>query len=84
MTTQLEKELEYLICKTGKDTTLILAEAVKEGVHVLYKKNVIETYMMNKIDRKDAANLLGETFVDELDNAWRAVESDIRWGMKDE
>ncbi|ODS34753.1 MAG: hypothetical protein SCARUB_00013 [Candidatus Scalindua rubra] len=82
MNIQIEKELEYLVNKTGKETTLLLAEAVKEGIHALYKKYITEAYMLEKIDRKEAVELLGATLIDELDYAWRSIENDIKWGMK--
>lgn len=84
MNIQIEKELEYLVKKTGKESSLILAEAVEEGVHILYKRNIIDAFMLDKIDRKNAVSLLGGSFVDELEGAWHAVESDIQWGMKNE
>jgi hypothetical protein len=84
MSTQLEKELEYLFRETSKESTSLLAEAIKEGIHLLYKRHISEAYTMNKIDRKEAIRLLGASEIEELDDAWRAVESDVRWGMKGE
>ena len=78
----LEKELEYLLKKTGKETASLLAEAMEEGIHLLYKRYVSEAYMADKIDRKKAIQLLGISAIEELDEAWQAVESDVRWGME--
>ncbi|ODS32109.1 MAG: hypothetical protein SCARUB_02759 [Candidatus Scalindua rubra] len=84
MSTQLEKELEYLFREIDKEPTSLLSEALKEGIHILYKRHVGEAYMLGKIDRKKAIQFLGASAVEELDEAWRAVESDIRWGLKGE
>ncbi len=84
MSTQLEKELEFLLRETGKEPSSLLAEAVQEGIHLLYKKHVGEAYILEKIDRKEAIRLLGASAIDELDEAWKAVESDIRWGLQGE
>lgn len=82
MFTQIEKELEYLLKESGRETSLLLAEAVKEGIHLLYKRYVAEAYIDMKIDRNQAIELIGESAIEELDEAWGAVESDIRWGLK--
>lgn len=84
MSAQLEKELEYLFKESGKEPTSLLAEAVEEGIHLLYKRYISEAYMADKIDRKEAIRLLGVSAIEELDDAWRAVESDVRWGLKGE
>ncbi len=77
-----EKELEYLLKEANKETASLLAEAMEEGIHLLYKRYVSEAYMADKIDRNKAIQLLGVSAIEELEEAWRAVESDIRWGMK--
>lgn len=82
MRVQVEKELEYLVKETGRETTVLLAEAVKEGIHLLFKRYVMEAYMSLKISRDRAIELIGESELEELDVAWRAVENDIRWGLK--
>jgi hypothetical protein len=84
MSTQREKELEFLLRESGKEPSSLLAEAVQEGIHLLYKKQVSEVYIPEKIDRKEAIHLLGASAIDQLDEAWRAVESDIRWGLQGE
>jgi len=32
------KELDFLIQETGKDSNNLLAQAVQEGIHLLYKR----------------------------------------------
>ncbi|MGE0920170.1 hypothetical protein [Trichlorobacter lovleyi] len=75
------KELDFLIQETGKDSGNILAMAVQEGVHLLFKRQVAEAYINNRIDREKAVLLLGDEQLADLDYAWKAVESDIKWGM---
>lgn len=76
------KELEYLLKEAGKEATTLLAEAMEEGVHLLYKRYVSEAYLMKKMGREKAIQLLGASAIEELENAWQAVESDIRWGLR--
>ena len=82
MSSQLEKELEYLIRESGKELTTLLAEAMQEGVHLLYQRYISEAYMSGKINRNKAIQLLGASAIEEIDKAWRSVEKDIRWGLK--
>lgn len=56
-----------------------MAQAVQEGIHLLYKRQVAEAYMNKRIDREQAALLLGTSELDQLDYAWQAVENDINW-----
>lgn len=75
------KELDFLIHETGKDSNNLLAEAVQEGIHLLYKRQVAEAYMNKWIDREQAVLLLGTSELDQFDYAWQAVENDINWGL---
>ena len=75
------KELDFLIHETGKDSNNLLAQAVQEGIHLLYKRQVAEAYMNKRIEREQAALLLGTSELDQLDCAWQAVENDINWGL---
>jgi len=75
------KELDFLIHETGKDSNNLLAQAVQEGIHLLYKRQVAEAYINKRIDRGQAALLLGAAELAELEYAWQAVENDINWGL---
>lgn len=75
------KELDFLIHETGKDSNNLLAQAVQEGIHLLYKRQVAEAYVNKRIDREQAALLIGADELAALDYAWLAIESDINWGM---
>jgi len=77
------KELDFLIHETGKDSNNLLAQAVQEGIHLLYKRQVAEAYLNKRIDREQAALLLGTMELAQLDYAWQAVENDINWGLRD-
>jgi hypothetical protein len=78
----LQQELAYLLQETGRDEASLLAEALQEGVHVLFRKYVRDAYMEGKLSRRRALRLLGVRAVEEIAAAWRAVEADVRGGMK--
>lgn len=75
------KELDFLLHETGKDSASLLALAVQEGIHILFKRQVTEAYINNRIDRLQAELLIGSLDIEQVDYAWRSVEKDIEWGL---
>lgn len=78
------KELEFLLHETGKDSAVILAQAVQEGIHILFKRQVTEAYINKRIARSEAVLMLGNDELEQVDYAWQAVEKDIVWGLTGE
>jgi predicted DNA-binding protein len=78
----MREKLDYLVRKTGRKESEIVAQAVDEGVSRLYRKQISDAYLSGELDRRKAILELGENSVDELDYARRAVEADIRWGLE--
>jgi hypothetical protein len=75
------KELDFLLHETGKDSSILLAQAVQEGIHILFMRQVSEAYINKRIDRTQALLMLGDEEVDQIDYAWQSVEKDIAWGL---
>ncbi|MDD2367646.1 MAG: hypothetical protein PHN84_15970 [Desulfuromonadaceae bacterium] len=75
------KELDFLIHETGKDSSVLLAQAVQEGIHILFKRQVAEAYVNHQLDRDKALLLLGSEELEQIDYAWESLEKDISWGM---
>jgi hypothetical protein len=75
------KELDFLLHETGKDSAVLIAQAVQEGIHLLFKRQVSEAYVNKRIDRSQALLMLGDEELDQIDYAWQAVEKDIAWGL---
>lgn len=75
------KELDFLLHETGKDSANLIASAVQEGIHILFKRHVAEAYINHRIDRSQALMMLGGEELEEIDYAWESVEKDIAWGM---
>lgn len=78
------KELEFLLHETGKDSAALLAQAVQEGIHILFKRQVTEAYINKRIARSEAVLMLGKDELEQVDYAWQAVEKDIAWGLTGE
>jgi hypothetical protein len=75
------KELDFLIHETGKDSSILLAQAVQEGIHILFKRQVIEAYINKHIDRDKALLMLGSEELIAVEHAWQSIEKDIAWGL---
>ncbi|MFZ4860282.1 MAG: hypothetical protein ACOYL3_28315 [Desulfuromonadaceae bacterium] len=75
------KELDFLLHETGKDSATVLAQAVQEGIHILFKRQVAEAYVNNRIDRSQALLMIGSAELEEIDYAWQSIEKDIAWGL---
>jgi len=75
------KELDFLIHETGKDSSVLLAQAVQEGIHLLFKRQVTAAYINKQLDRNKALLILGNEELEQIDYAWEALEKDISWGM---
>jgi hypothetical protein len=75
------KELDFLIHETGQDSAHLLAQAMREGIHILFKRQAIDAYIGNRIDRDQALLMLGAEEIAALEYAWQAIEKDVAWGM---
>jgi hypothetical protein len=75
------EELDFLIHEAGNDSSKLLAQAVQEGIHLLFKRHVTEAYINKQLDREKALLLIGAEELSEIDYAWQAVEKDIAWGL---
>lgn len=78
----LREKLDYLVRLTGRSEEEIMADAVKEGISELYRKQIANAYISGQIDREQAIAELGEDTIEDLDYARRALERDVKWGLK--
>jgi hydroxymethylglutaryl-CoA reductase len=62
----------------------IVAAAVEEGIMELYCKQIADAYLSGDLDRAQAVAELGEERVEDLDYARRAIEEDVKWGLRGE
>jgi len=47
----------------------------------VFKRQVTEAYIGNRIDRSQPLLMLGAEEVAAIEYAWQAIEKDIAWGM---
>ncbi|MDI6794469.1 MAG: hypothetical protein QME81_16655 [bacterium] len=80
----LSRELSFVVAQRGIDETMVLAQAVQEGMRTLYRDAVIETYLFGGISREDALKELGPEMLNEVEYQRDALKKDIAWGLSDE
>lgn len=80
----LSRELAFVVAQRGIDETMVLAQAVQEGMRVLYRDAVIEAYLSGGISREDALKKLGPKILNEVEYQRDALKKDITWGLGDE
>lgn len=75
----LHDKLAYLVKNSGRNEAEIMAEAIDQGVTVLYQKYITSDYLAGKLNREQAVSVLGAAKVDELDRNRQYVERNIVW-----
>jgi predicted transcriptional regulator len=84
ITHSLRDKLDYLVRTTRRTETEIFAEAIEEGLTSIYRKQIIDAYLSDEIERQQAIEELGYEVVEELDYALQSVTKDVKWGLRDE
>ena len=77
----MHEKLSYLARTTGRAEVEIVAEAMEQGLAELFRQQIADAYLAGDLTRDEAVTELGETAVDSLDYARRAVERDVKWGL---
>lgn len=78
------EELAFVAALREKDEADVLAEAVREGIRVLYQDALIEAYLLDRIPRQRMLDELGPERVDEIECRRDALKKDLAWGLLDE
>jgi hypothetical protein len=80
----LTQELAFVVGQRQQDETTILAQAVREGVRVLYREALIEAYLAGRISRQEALKQLGPELLEEVDYQRDALRRDVAWGLRND
>ncbi|MBI2877927.1 MAG: hypothetical protein HYY20_13710 [Candidatus Tectomicrobia bacterium] len=79
----LAHKLAFVAAQHQQDEATILAQALREGIHVLYRDALIEAYLAGSITREDALKELGPEMLEEIEYQRDALQRDIAWGLRD-
>ena len=80
----LVQELAFVVAQRQQDETAVLAQAVREGVRVLYREALIEAYLGGRISREDALKQLGPEMLEEIEYQRDTLKRDVAWGLRNE
>jgi hypothetical protein len=80
----LTQELAFVVGQRQQDETTILAQAVREGVRVLYREALIEAYLASRISRQEALKQLGPELLEEVEYQRDALRRDVAWGLRND
>lgn len=81
---QLSREMEFVGKYRGLDEMTILAQAIRAGVHQLYRETLIEGYLSGNISHEEAVKELGPEMIAEVEYQREAFARDVAWGMNNE
>ena len=81
ITTELTQQLAFVIKQRHEDEATVLAQAVREGIEVLYRETLVEAYLSGKIQRDLILGELGSEKLNEIEYQRDALKRDVSWGL---
>ena len=81
--TTLSRELAFVVAQRQIDETMVLAQAVRKGIRILYRDALIEAYLTGSISRDVVQKELGPKTLEEIEYQRDALRRDVTWGLRD-
>ena len=75
-------ELTFLAQHMGQNEAAILAQALQVGLDLLYRQTVEQLFIDGAMRRQEAADLIGEERIAEIEYAQQALAQDVAQGLK--
>lgn len=82
MGTALAKQLTFVVTQRQQDEATILAEAIREGIQVLYRETLVEAYLLGQLARETVLKELGREQLEEIEYQRDVLQRDVAWGLK--
>ena len=80
--TGLTQKLAFVVARRHEDEATVLAQAVREGIHTLYREVLIEAYLLGRVSRETVLKELGPEQLEEIEYQRDALQRDVAWGME--
>lgn len=74
-------ELRFLAERMGQDEETLLARALRLGIEMMYQQVVEQAFIEGTISREEAAAVLGEERLAEIEYAKQALAEDVARGV---
>jgi hypothetical protein len=81
---RLTEQLAFVVAQRRQDEATVLAEAMREGIQVLYQEVLIEAYLLGQVPRETVLKELGLERLEEIEYQRDALQRDVEWGLKSE
>lgn len=78
----LTEQLAFVVSRRQQDEAMVLAQAVREGIQVLYREALVEAYLLGQIPREIILKELGSEQLEEIEYQRDALQRDVEWGLK--
>ncbi|MBM3135674.1 MAG: hypothetical protein FJZ89_10430 [Chloroflexi bacterium] len=78
----LTQQLAFVVTQRHQDEATVLGQAVQEGIQVLYREALIESYLLGQVPRQVVLKELGPAQLEEIDYQRDALQRDVAWGLK--
>jgi hypothetical protein len=76
------QQLTFVAAQRRQAEDAIVAEALGEGIQMLYRETLIEAYLLNHIPRETVLQELGSDQLAGIEYQRTALEHDVAWGLK--
>ena len=78
------EELAFVVAQRRQDEATVLAQAVREGIHTLYREALVEAYLEGRVAREEVLTQLGPEMLTEIEYQRDALRRDVAWGLSRE
>ena len=75
------RKLAFVVAQRRQDETTVLAQAIREGIGMLYREALIEAYLIGRVPRAMALKAVGPEVFEEIEYQRDALQRDVAWGM---
>lgn len=79
--TLLTDKLAFLQSHRQQDEATLLAQAVREGIQILYREALVEAYLLGQIPRERLIEEIGPEELEEIEYQRDALRRDVNWGI---
>lgn len=79
--TALTQQLAFVVSQRHQDESTIIGQAVREGIHTLYRESLIEAYLLGQVAREMVLKELGPEELEKIEYQRDALKRDVSWGV---
>ncbi len=80
--TKLTQQLNFVVKQRHQGEAEVLAQAVREGILILYQEALIEAYLLGQVPREQVLKELGPEKLEEIEYQRESLRHDVAWGLK--